>query len=61
MAVVECMEVYQQAQRRRKVKTKVGRRHVEGCSLTGQRKDNLFPITRVRYGVHIRLSTAMPR
>ena len=24
-----------------------------GCSLTGQRKDNLFPITRVCHGVHM--------
>jgi hypothetical protein len=54
MAVVECMEVYQQAQRHRKVKIKVGKLHAVGCSLTGQRKDNLFPIVRVRHGVHMR-------
>lgn len=34
-------------------KRKVGKLRVVGCLLIGQRKDNLFPITRVRHGVHI--------
>ena len=58
MAVVECMEAYQRGQKHRKAKIKVGKLHVEGCSLTGQRKDNSFPITRVRHGVHIMVSNS---
>ena len=53
MDAVECMEAYQRGQKHRKAKIKVGKLHVEGCSLTGQREDNSFPITRVRHGVHI--------
>ena len=53
MAVVECMEVYQQVQRRRKAKRRAGKLHVVGCLLIGQEKESLFPNMRVRHGVHI--------
>jgi len=59
MAVVECMEVYQQAQRHRKAKLKAGNLHVVGCLLIGQRNENLFPNMRLRHGVHIRLTVSI--
>ena len=54
MAAVECTEAYQRGQKHRKAKIKVGKLHVVECLLTGQIKDNSFPITRVRHGVHMR-------
>ena len=53
MAVVECMEVYQQAQRHRKAKIKAGKLHTVECLLLGQREESLFPNMRVRHGVHM--------
>jgi hypothetical protein len=55
MVVVECMGAYQQGQKLRRAKIRVGKLHVVGCLHIGQRKDNLFPITRVRHGMHMRL------
>jgi len=52
MVVVECMEVYQQAQRRRNAKIKVEKLPAEECLLIGQRNANLFPNMRMRHGVH---------
>ena len=53
MAVVECMEVYQQEQKHRKAKIKAELQHDAGFLLIGQRNENFFPNMRVRHGVHI--------
>jgi hypothetical protein len=55
IAVVECMEVYQQEQRHRKAKIKAGKPPAEECLLIGQRNENFLPNMRVRHGVHMRL------
>ncbi len=54
MAVVECMEAYQQGQKLRKAKIKVELQHGAECLHIGRRKESLFPNMRVRHGVHIR-------
>ncbi|EKE08767.1 MAG: hypothetical protein ACD_17C00004G0001, partial [uncultured bacterium] len=48
-----CMEAYQQAQRHRKVRIRVGRQLGAECLLIGQKNESLFPNMRVRHGVHI--------
>jgi len=53
MAAVECMEVYQQSQRHRKVKIRVELQRDVECLLIGQKGENFFPNMRVRRGLHM--------
>lgn len=58
MGVVECMEAYQRGQKLRKARIKAERQRDEGCSLTGQKREGFLPNTRVRHGVHIRMTAS---